>query len=129
MNKIAFTFGLLIPVISGATTSFTFNGFVEVDPLSDEFIKSINSLQSTWTAGKNFGDNVKLSYIKNMLGVLPNHQNFLPEVEEHQLEGFELPTEFDSRQKWPNCPTIKEIRDQGSCGSCWVSYFIKCIKF
>ena len=31
-----------------------------------------------------------------------------------------LPESFDAREQWPNCPTIKEIRDQGSCGSCWV---------
>ena len=31
-----------------------------------------------------------------------------------------LPKSFDAREQWPNCPTIKEIRDQGSCGSCWV---------
>nr|1SP4_A Chain A, Cathepsin B [Bos taurus] len=30
-----------------------------------------------------------------------------------------LPESFDAREQWPNCPTIKEIRDQGSCGSCW----------
>lgn len=33
---------------------------------------------------------------------------------------LELPDNFDSRTQWPNCPTISEIRDQGSCGSCWV---------
>ena len=21
--------------------------------------------------------------------------------------------------KWPQCPSLKEIRDQGGCGSCW----------
>lgn len=31
----------------------------------------------------------------------------------------DLPENFDAREKWPNCPTIGEIRDQGSCGSCW----------
>ena len=35
---------------------------------------------------------------------------------------LELPKEFDSRVQWPNCPTLKEIRDQGSCGSCWVRF-------
>ena len=26
---------------------------------------------------------------------------------------------FDSREQWPDCPSIKEVRDQASCGSCW----------
>lgn len=33
---------------------------------------------------------------------------------------LKLPKNFDAREQWPNCPTLKEIRDQGSCGSCWV---------
>lgn len=32
----------------------------------------------------------------------------------------DLPESFDARTQWPYCPTIREIRDQGSCGSCWV---------
>lgn len=43
------------------------------------------------------------------------------EVKKHLLGANEaIPDEFDSRTQWPNCPTIREIRDQGSCGSCWV---------
>ena len=32
-----------------------------------------------------------------------------------------LPDEFDSRTKWPECPFIGEVRDQGACGSCYLS--------
>lgn len=32
----------------------------------------------------------------------------------------QIPEQFDSRVEWQDCPTISEIRDQGSCGSCWV---------
>ena len=45
--------------------------------------------------------------------------NSLPVKKETKLGGFELPENFDSREAWPNCPSIGEIRDQGSCGSCW----------
>ena len=35
-----------------------------------------------------------------------------------------LPDEFDARTEWPECPSIEEIRDQGACGSCYVSVFV-----
>lgn len=53
------------------------------------------------------------------MGVLPNHKNYLPPMKEEVLEATYIPQQFDSREEWPNCPTIREIRDQGSCGSCW----------
>jgi len=28
---------------------------------------------------------------------------------------------FDARKRWRYCQTIKEVRNQGNCGSCWVS--------
>jgi len=32
----------------------------------------------------------------------------------------ELPVHFDARDAWPQCKSIRSIRDQGSkCGSCW----------
>ncbi|GBG68239.1 hypothetical protein CBR_g2790 [Chara braunii] len=33
--------------------------------------------------------------------------------------GSELPAQFDSRQRWPQCSSISDILDQGHCGSCW----------
>ena len=38
------------------------------------------------------------------------------------MGGGDLPATFDARDQWKNCPTIWEVRDQGSCGSCWVSH-------
>ncbi|KAF8564579.1 hypothetical protein P879_07808 [Paragonimus westermani] len=37
----------------------------------------------------------------------------------HNVDTNALPESFDAREKWPNCTTIGEIRDQSNCGSCW----------
>jgi hypothetical protein len=89
-----------------------------------QFINEINSKAKTWTAGRNFHPETDMTYIKGLLGVHPDSKNFrLPErllaISTNTFE--DLPENFDSREKWPDCPTIQEVRDQGSCGSCWVS--------
>lgn len=93
----------------------------DLHPLSKEFIDLINNQQSTWKAGRNFAENVPMSYIQRLMGVHPDSKYHVLEPLIHNLEGVEIPESFDSRQQWPECPTIREIRDQGSCGSCWVS--------
>ena len=40
-------------------------------------------------------------------------------IDSSRFDDEKLPEFFDARQKWPDCPTIGEIRDQGNCGSCW----------
>ncbi|CAJ0608163.1 unnamed protein product [Cylicocyclus nassatus] len=30
-----------------------------------------------------------------------------------------IPESFDAREKWPECDSIKLVRDQANCGSCW----------
>jgi len=55
--------------------------------------------------------------LKGLLGAIITKENPLPIL---KIEDYvDLPTEFDARKQWPNCPSISEIRDQSSCGSCW----------
>jgi len=42
----------------------------------------------------------------------------------YDVSNFEMPEEYDLREAYPDCPSLREIRDQGSCGSCWVSKLI-----
>ncbi|KAL1139656.1 hypothetical protein AAG570_006634 [Ranatra chinensis] len=92
-----------------------FNG----DPLSDEFIDYINSLGTTWKAGRNFQKNTPHSYLKGLMGVHPGSSSVRPPLKPIDATNADIPKEFDPRTQWPNCPTIGEIRDQASCGSCW----------
>lgn len=81
-------------------------------------------------AGRNFNRHLSMRYIQHLMGVHPDSKLYMPEVHHHEIrEGFETPKEFDSRIAWPMCPTIREIRDQGSCGSCWVSVHVIELKF
>lgn len=90
-------------------------------PLSKEIIDYVNSLHTTWKAApsRRF-EGKSIEYVKGLCGVLedPNGEK-LPEKKKESLEGVYMPDSFDARQQWEHCPTILEIRDQGSCGSCW----------
>ncbi|MEE6477090.1 hypothetical protein FKM82_011354 [Ascaphus truei] len=85
-------------------------------PLSIDLISYINKINTSWTAGQNF-KNADLSYVKRLCGTILGGPK-LP-LRYHVAGEINLPDSFDSRQAWPNCPTIREVRDQGSCGSCW----------
>ncbi|XP_008487355.1 uncharacterized protein LOC103524128, partial [Diaphorina citri] len=35
-----------------------------------------------------------------------------------------LPRNFDAREKWPECPSLRHIADQSNCGSCWIMWAV-----
>lgn len=90
------------------------------NPLSDQYINQINSKQSSWMAGRNFPLHTPMNYIKKLMGTLKDDYSAKLQILEHDAEiTAALPKNFEPREKWPNCPSLNEIRDQGSCASCW----------
>ncbi len=82
----------------------------------------INSLGTTWKAGVNKRfEGLSEQTIRRQMGVLSGGPLNIKLPEKNIVPLKDLPESFDSRMQWPNCPTISEIRDQGACGSCWVS--------
>lgn len=86
---------------------------------TNEMVEYINGLGTTWTAGHNkYFKNMSPTVVRGMMGVRKNPSIRLPIVTNEHVQD-PIPDEFDSRTKWPNCPTISEVRDQSNCGSCW----------
>merc|ERR1712142_1081437 len=79
--------------------------------LSDHFIDLINKANSTWTAGRNFHPMTSHNYLRTLMGVHKDAHKHLPAKKPKLLGDENIPDSFDPREQWPDCPTIKEIRD------------------
>lgn len=93
-----------------------------ITPLSKSMVHFINEkLNTTWKAGPSKFDSWSMASVKKLMGVPLSHMGHVTDnlpVIEHEID-TELPEEFDCKTNWPKCPTLREIRDQGNCGSCW----------
>jgi cathepsin B len=87
----------------------------------DNLIREVNTKQSAWTAGVNtkFAQDTDYKYAKRLCGSLKTPENKRLPIKLHNVLPAAIPATFDSRQQWPMCPSINEIRDQSDCGSCW----------
>ncbi|XP_060802905.1 cathepsin B-like [Amyelois transitella] len=93
----------------------------EVDNLlSDEYIQLLNTKQSSWKAGRNYPEGTPKGHLPSLSCLLREvNRDDIPSITYDRSFIDSLPESFDARVQWKNCPSLKEIRDQGSCGSCW----------
>jgi cathepsin B len=84
-------------------------------------VDEINSKQSLWRASLEHPiSRMSHAEVKKLLGVdMSIAPVTLPAKTFSQKEILAAPESFDSRAQWPDCKSMKVIRDQSSCGSCW----------
>ena len=75
--------------------------------------QEVNNMHTTWKAAEYEKDYTPL------LGAILNGGEKLPPKVYDSSSNDDLPDNFDLREQYPNCESIKEIRDQANCGSCW----------
>ena len=78
-----------------------------------EMVHFINKLRTTWHANEYVRDT------RPLLGTFLDDPNPLPEKTEFITNDDDLPKSYDLREAYPSCTSLKEIRDQANCGSCW----------
>jgi len=118
-------------LVSGSKTK-TFS-----DQLKD-IVKEVNTEKHGWTAEYNnrFDDHTEES-VKQFLGLKEKSDSQIQELKQRNIRNMskwndlavdiqhllipdsDLPETFDAREKWPQCKTLFDIRDQSRCGSCW----------
>ncbi|XP_038052225.1 cathepsin B-like [Patiria miniata] len=107
--------GLLAAVSSSPVKSLEQNFVV----YSAELVKKINSMNTTWKAGPNFaGENAASVLDRLSTPGLSREKAPKAPIITHDRAGAP-PTEFDARTKWPNCPSIGRVYDQGRCNAAW----------
>lgn len=95
----------------------------EAETLSGQkLIDYVNEKQTIWKAKLNskfssYSDEVKYG----LMGVnhVRNSVKSRQKMAKSRFLSLSLPTNFDAREQWPNCQSLRNIRDQSSCGSCW----------
>jgi cathepsin B len=117
--KTIITIGLL------ALCAANFNEYRLVN--DNDFITSINNENSSWVAGHNerLAD-MTLTQVKRLLGTFETPEGSILPEKNVEIR-TDLPENFDLREAYPDCESIKEVRDQSSCGSCWAFATVEAI--
>lgn len=122
-NKFSLLLLILISCLPFTKTSSDLNFADDIEYTN--YLKSLasqinNSQNNIWTAelSPRF-KNMTKEQIKGLMGTFLINKIPLPQKKTNFKVKKSPPPTFDSRQKWPNCSSISQIRDQANCGSCW----------
>lgn len=90
-----------------------------------EIADHVNSANTTWTATTypRFSLLQAQHEVKALLGSKPKTEESKLRYQKARVtyanSPLTAPESFDSRQNWPKCDSIRDVRDQSNCGSCW----------
>uniref|UniRef100_A0A7I4XUN1 Pept_C1 domain-containing protein n=1 Tax=Haemonchus contortus TaxID=6289 RepID=A0A7I4XUN1_HAECO len=118
---------LLIFVTHSSQTATTIEDFLskpiskKAEELTGEaLVKYVNKQQSFFQAEYSGAAEQRMRNLMGMEFVEESGQNHgLLTAADPISNKVTIPKSFDSRQEWKYCPTIRDIRDQSNCGSCW----------
>lgn len=94
----------------------------EAETLSGQaLVDYVNRRQNLWTAKlsqkfESYSEGAKwglmgVNNVRNSIKAL-KHQSSTKYLD------MDIPTNFDARQQWPECRSLRQVRDQSSCGKC-----------
>lgn len=98
--------------------------------INNELINKINMAEVGWNADDNEGsvvDGLNFEQAQSLCGTLKGGPELPQYFHYDNALASNLPPAFDSREQWPYCPSIKEIRDQSACGLCWAFAAVEAI--
>jgi len=95
----------------------------EAHPTQIAIADTVNAANAGWRAEPRKSLHRPSGWSKSLNGALNVGLTEIPEGVDSEPPSTNhinsIPAAFDSRDQWKNCATIKEVRDQSECGTCW----------
>ena len=98
-----------------ALICFSLSKYNEREQISDfyeEIAREVNNLKTTWKAKAYPKD-----YIPPLGSILEGLER--PPEKYYSTINANLPDEYDPRNAYPKCESLREVKDQANCGSAW----------
>ncbi|XP_035795350.1 cathepsin B-like [Anopheles albimanus] len=90
------------------------------NPFNDAFLRRVLARARSWKPDTNFRSNIHYHTFRSLKGIGESRTGFKVPIKHYDyVYDIDIPESFDSRDHWPNCDSLREIRNQGTCGSCW----------
>jgi len=110
----------LLAIVAVAAVAHAISVAEHESVTNERMVSFVNSAKLSWTASADQGSLISgmtMNQARRLMGAWPAQDG--PRLPRKTFPNVKVPATFDARVQWPDCWTIKQIRDQSACGSCW----------